>query len=491
MPAMRKIGIGRLIRAARRPAVIVAVAFAGLIPARVALLHAQRSSGYGGSGPGWWTADMDSILPRQDDYDNATGRVRMVIPTGIVRSKGHPFFQALGSNGRACVTCHQPSNGMSVSATELQTRWTESDGKDAVFAAVDGSNCPDLPQNLKSSHSLLLDHGLFRIALPWPPHDPDGKAIAPEFRIEVVSDPTGCNNSAIYGLHSSQPAVSVFRRPRITANLRYIAPGSNGLMLMADGRVSTLHAQAIDAAKTHEQAGAPDEEQLRQIVEFESRLYIAQGSDIAGGLLNEDDGPLALGPENLADGKMPRIGGTPDGRAANPLWLSFDRWRTPAVAGDVGLQLEFRASVARGSDVFFGHRFQVQAGSAQMATCASCHSPGMPRWMDIGTSNVSDVKQSSDLPLFRISCDTQSTPREYHGRVLYTHDPGRALISGKCADTGAFVMQQFHALPARAPYFANGSAASLTEVVDFYERRFRVGLTSREKQDLINFLRVL
>jgi len=27
-----------------------------------------------------------------------------------------PFFQSLGTNGRSCATCHQPSDGMSVSA---------------------------------------------------------------------------------------------------------------------------------------------------------------------------------------------------------------------------------------------------------------------------------------------------------------------------------------------------------------------------------------
>ena len=153
----------------------------------MASLHAQQPV-YGGAGPDWWTAGLDSILPREDDYNNAAGRVRMVLPNGMVHTKGHPFFEALGSNGRACITCHQPSNGMSVSAAGLHQRWSETDGKDAVFAAVDGSNCPDLPQNSRSSHSLLLDRGLFRIALPWPPRDAEGKAITPEFRIEVVSD---------------------------------------------------------------------------------------------------------------------------------------------------------------------------------------------------------------------------------------------------------------------------------------------------------------
>ncbi len=52
-------------------------------------------------------------------------------------------------------------------------------------------------------------------------------------------------------------------------------------------------------------------------------------------------------------------------------------------------------------------------------------------------------------------------------------------------------MQQFRGLIARAPYFANGSAAELTDLVNFYDRRFRIGLTEREKQDLVNFLRIL
>ena len=46
-------------------------------------------------------------------------------------------------------------------------------------------------------------------------------------------------------------------------------------------------------------------------------------------------------------------------------------------------------------------------------------------------------------------------------------------------------------LAARAPYFSNGSAATLGEVVDFYDRRFEMRLTDEEKEDLINFLGAL
>ena len=38
-------------------------------------------------------------------------------------------------------------------------------------------------------------------------------------------------------------------------------------------------------------------------------------------------------------------------------------------------------------------------------------------------------------------------------------------------------MQQFRGLAARAPYFANGSAETLRDLVDFYDRRFNIGYT--------------
>jgi len=46
-------------------------------------------------------------------------------------------------------------------------------------------------------------------------------------------------------------------------------------------------------------------------------------------------------------------------------------------------------------------------------------------------------------------------------------------------------------LAARAPYFSNGSAKNLRELVDVHDRRFDMKLTEQEKVDLANFLSVL
>lgn len=46
-------------------------------------------------------------------------------------------------------------------------------------------------------------------------------------------------------------------------------------------------------------------------------------------------------------------------------------------------------------------------------------------------------------------------------------------------------------LAARAPYFHNGAAADLHELVNFYNLRFQMNLTEETKQELIAFLNSL
>jgi cytochrome c peroxidase len=46
-------------------------------------------------------------------------------------------------------------------------------------------------------------------------------------------------------------------------------------------------------------------------------------------------------------------------------------------------------------------------------------------------------------------------------------------------------------LAGRAPYFHNGSAATLLDVVNFYNLRFNIGLTAAQMSDLAAFLQTL
>ena len=98
----------------------------------------------------WIEPGGKEILPAFDQFENPLGKLGVIQASGTVETSGHPFFTPLGANGRACVNCHQPAYGMSVSAASLRERWLATDGKDPVFATFDGSNCPDCRRTRKN-----------------------------------------------------------------------------------------------------------------------------------------------------------------------------------------------------------------------------------------------------------------------------------------------------------------------------------------------------
>jgi hypothetical protein len=489
------------------------------------------------SAPHWWAPGQGTPLAEFATYGNDQGHVGVLNASGALETKGHPFFEPIGTNGRACVTCHQPADGMALSLRSVRERWEATRGKDPLFAAVDGMNCPNLPAGDPRSHSLLLERGLIRVALPWPPLRPDGTRIDPEFTIEVVRDPSGCNTDSVYGLAGANPSISVFRRPRPVANTKYTTHQNFGvgpfiaksgmpttvdpatgkptsMNLMADARVPTLAAQAEDAAAKHLQVkGRLSPAQLARIVEFEGQVYVAQVAMSAAGSLIEADGPPAFGPRRLAAGDAGVLGNNTT-RYVFPLggkWKQLPRTSNESE----NARSAARESIARGHDVFMFRTFWIRdsmhlntvgLGNPTKRTCATCHGMHMTGmdtangWMDIGTTNLpwaSEVplnpwtEAKPQVPLFRITCKPGVKPHPVLGRVIYPQAPGRALISGQCNDVGTIVMQQFRGLAARAPYFSNGSAATLRELVDFYDRRYNIGYSEQEKQDLVHFLGAL
>ena len=478
-------------------------ATAAVVVAATALMGQYRGVDH------WWESGSGDQLPLSATFENATGESMVYNREGPIRTDGHPFFEQLGVNGRACVTCHQPSNAMSLGTDRLLQRWVETRGTDPVFAAVDGSNCPSLPQKERASHSLLMGKGLFRVYLPWP-----AAGVQPEFTIEVVRDPTGCNTDPVYGLQSEHPTISVFRRPRMVANLKYVLGSTDVLhtaSFAADGRDQSLALQAIDAAQAHEQTQRQlTKDEIGKILDFESQVYVAQTTDYKGGDLAEVDGPEALGAWNLGRGKVaPGLASdVASDVSAKPVFFAATDWKGPVRRSNSESEV-LRASVVRGNTIFSERTFLIRKTAnlssdknqvAQMGTCATCHSSHLAgsnaqqRAMDVGTTNPAFTDGSLDvqgLPLFKITCREGSPAHPFLGRVIYSTDPGRALTTGRCSDVGSIVAQQLRGLSARAPYFANGSAAKLEDVVRFYDQRYGMNLTPSEQQDLVNFLSVL
>jgi hypothetical protein len=129
--------------------------------------------------------------------------------------------------------------------------------------------------------------------------------------------------------------------------------------------------------------------------------------------------------------------------------------------------------------------------------CGTCHdTPNVGNHsvkapLNIGVANAgTDSPPALDitgLPVFTIWCTSGPSA----GQMFEVTDPGRALITGKCADIGKLKGPILRGLAARAPYFHNGSAATLADVVEFYNQRFDIGFTDQQKADLVAFLSAL
>jgi hypothetical protein len=446
----------------------------------------------------------------------------------------NPFFQNLGSNGRTCGSCHQPGDGMSVSASHLQERFDFTRGLDPIFRTVDGSNCNhDIDVSSvagrRAAYSLLRTRGLFRIAIDVPQ--------TADFAVVSVDNPYSCNET---------DKISMYRRPLPAANLQFLSA------VMFDGRESTpltgtakigfdnypgsllsdLAHQSVDATTGHAQGDGtrPTPAEQEQIVDFETALFTAQVTGRGVGRL--DARGAHGGPEALVDQpffisinssvnfllpQFERPGGlvTPgDGRFTPGIFDIFDAWADLPPFSP-------RAAIARGQELFNskpinitgvkGINDDVNAGGlasggvpSLQGTCGTCHDTpnvgnhSFPTPLDIGTGDPGPANSSVNmggldiayLPAITV-CRKDPVTTLPTSDCVTTTDLGQALIDGKFDHVGKIKGPILRGLSARAPYFHNGSARTLLDAVRFYEVRFGLVLTPREEADLVAFLSAL
>ena len=219
-------------------------------------------------------ATSTNTLASLHAYTDPTGDVSTYISAGTLDLTS-PFFQSLGTNGRTCATCHQPSQGMSVNVASIQALFASSGGSDPLFAAVDGANCPTAPTGNTAAHSLILNNGLFRITVTLPS--------TAQFKLTVLSDPYGC---AVSLNSSGQQVVSVYRRPLAATSVNYfssvmwdtretISPLSTASTFQAN-LATDLTQQATDATTGHAQGTTPTTAQLATIVALQQGIFTAQ-----------------------------------------------------------------------------------------------------------------------------------------------------------------------------------------------------------------------
>jgi cytochrome c peroxidase len=296
----------------------------------------------------------------------------------------------------------------------------------------------------------------------------------------------------------------------------------------------------------------PDPILVTQGVLFQLGMFTAQSYNFLAGDLTGGDGSGALGgPKNLYDWRqttspactfdvtfglecpgvkekqvLPFPVTLPDGTTlpsslsvnlASQLYAPFATPRTPKP-----MQEAQRESIARGEALFSGKVFIINkvaglndvkkdVNGTEPGTCSTCHSnktvfndnPATPKRLGImdNSSGVTVMPWTPDFPRFAFYCATGTIPF-FSNPVnssncpggsatcdeFITTDPGMGLITGKCQDLGKMKVPILRGLASRAPYFHGGNAATLADVVNFYNLRFDIRLTSQGKTDLVNFL---
>jgi cytochrome c peroxidase len=498
----------------RRLTIASLVAIALLLPG--VLLHGEKA-----------------VVPNGANFPNDSGTSNTYSTSGDI-DLTNPFFQNLGSNGRTCGSCHQPGDGMTVSASHIQQRFDLTSGLDPIFRTVDGSNCNhDIDVSTEAgrsaAYSLLRTRGLIRIAIDVPK--------TADFVVVSVDNPYLCNETK---------KISMYRRPLPATNLEFLSA------VMVDGRESTpltgtmrilfdnypgsllsdLAHQSVDATTGHAEGDGtrPTPAEQQQIVEFETALYTAQVTSRGVGRLDTRD--AYGGPEALVDQRffisvnssvnvlLPQFeqpGGLSkagDGKFTPLIFDIFDAWASLPDSDP-------RSAVARGQAVFNskpititgvkGINDKLDAGGlvedgilSLPGTCGTCHDTpnvgnhSFPTPLDIGTGDPSPTNSSVNmggidityLPAIRV-CRKDPVTALPMSDCVTTTDLGQALIDGKFDHVGKIKGPILRGLSARAPYFHNGSAKTLLDAVRFYEVRFGLVLTPQEESDLVAFLSAL
>src|SRR6185503_12136031 len=203
----------------------------------------------------------------------------------------NPFFQALGTNPRTCMTCHAANQGWTMTAEANKQLFKDTDGLAPLFNLVDEGTFPNADISTKKARKETFKPNVVDLAVTRftrninPVPDTFQFTVAPE-------DPTG---------FSTPTSILNFRRPTAVANESKVSS-----ILNTSGPVqdipATLAGLMSGAAGLHEQRNLvtnPVGDDIRiPGRDFMFGVFLAQIIDKDAGRLDAD-GAMG-GPANLA-----------------------------------------------------------------------------------------------------------------------------------------------------------------------------------------------
>ncbi len=387
-------------------------------------------------------------IPNNHPENNPGGKSATFSTQGYIDLTGE-YFQAQGTNGRSCATCHIPEEAWSITPCTLQHLFDETDGLHPIFNKLDADN-PDVNpvtvEERQDAFSMMLSRGVFRRG-GAPRADAEWELVAAE-------DPHGfANVNRLVHWRRVMPTIN-FALGSATVNW------DGGNSVGSDVRAGLVNQANRNITGAQQGQPAPAEV-INNIVDFESSLFTAQL--IVPGVGRLDSGGARGGPEELS--RMQKVAGR---------FNLFDAW--------IGHGNPRRAQIARGQELF-NNKTNSRGG-----TCNGCHNTANNganfdnTLFDVRVASAEE--RTSDLPLYTFRNKTTGETRQLT-------DAGRGQVTGLWNDLGRFKTPTLRALAARAPYFHNGSAQTLEAVVRHYERHLGFVFTRQERADLVAFLNAL
>jgi hypothetical protein len=273
-----------------------------------------------------------------------------------------------------------------------------------------------------------------------------------DYEVIAASDPFGVGTTS---------SLWFFRRPLPTANFRshtVMWDGANTVgTVLRDGLIKQARGNITGAQQGQP---APDDI-IFDIVDYESAISNAQLIGFGAGRLDAQGahgGPEAANAQPLVDGRFDL----------------YDAWAHVDSAE--------RRQIWRGQELF--NSVNLPSGRS----CRGCHSAAnngqnvAGKMFDVGVSRPELAKPDMAVYTFQRNSD---------GAILQSTDPGRGIRSGSFGDLDHFKTPNLRGLASRAPYFHNGIAATLDEVVHHYEAALGFVFTAQERADLVAFLAAL
>jgi cytochrome c peroxidase len=400
----------------------------------------------------------------------------------------NPFFQALGTNPRTCMTCHNPNQGWTMTSEANKQLFKDTDGLAPLFNLVDEGTRPDADISTKRARKETFKPNVVELAVTRFTRNIPATAqftVAPE-------DPSG---------FSTPTQVLNFRRPTAVANESKVSSILNTSAPTQD-IPATLAGLMSGAAGLHEQRNLttnPVGDDIRLPGrDFMFGVFFAQIIDNQAGRL--DAGGALGGPANLAT--FPFTLGMNDPMAAGfsrKVFNIFDAWEVFAVnSRHNDCEEDAKAAIYRGQEIFNFNEFVISGvpGFTDLSgtetpitgTCSTCHNTpnvgghSVIRMMDIGTADEPNC--SPGLPILAVTKKDDPTMTR---RIC---DMGRGG-NGTWADLAKFRVPPLRGLAGRPPYFHDGQAKNIRAAIRYHEDRFNIDLSHGKRKDLEAFLGAL